>query len=41
VATRARILDGAPDVFARKGYHKALVAGIVRASGLRSIGSPG
>jgi AcrR family transcriptional regulator len=33
VATRARILDGALDVFARKGYHRALVDDIVRASG--------
>lgn len=33
VATRERILDGALDVFARKGYHRALVDDIVRASG--------
>lgn len=33
VATRARILDGALDVFARKGYHRAIVDDIVRASG--------
>jgi AcrR family transcriptional regulator len=33
VATRTRILDGALDVFARKGYHRALVDDIVRASG--------
>lgn len=33
VATRDRILDGALDVFARKGYHRAIVDDIVRASG--------
>jgi TetR/AcrR family transcriptional regulator, fatty acid metabolism regulator protein len=33
VATRERILDGALDVFARKGYHRAIVDDIVRASG--------
>jgi TetR/AcrR family fatty acid metabolism transcriptional regulator len=33
VATRTRILDGALDVFARKGYHRAIVDDIVRASG--------
>lgn len=33
IATRTRILDGALDVFARKGYHRALVDDIVRASG--------
>ena len=33
VATRMRILDGALDVFARKGYHRAIVDDIVRASG--------
>ena len=33
VATRVRILDGALDVFARKGYHRAIVDDIVRASG--------
>jgi AcrR family transcriptional regulator len=32
-ATRERILGAALDVFARKGYHKALVDDIVRASG--------
>ena len=33
IATRERILDGALDVFARKGYHRAIVDDIVRASG--------
>ncbi|HEY4658632.1 MAG TPA: TetR/AcrR family transcriptional regulator, partial [Gemmatimonadaceae bacterium] len=33
VATRERILDAALDVFARKGYHRARVDDIVRASG--------
>jgi AcrR family transcriptional regulator len=33
VATRDRILDGALEVFARKGYHGASVDDIVRASG--------
>jgi TetR/AcrR family fatty acid metabolism transcriptional regulator len=33
VATRDRILDGALEVFARKGYHGAIVDDIVRASG--------
>jgi TetR/AcrR family transcriptional regulator, fatty acid metabolism regulator protein len=33
MATRERILDGALDVFARKGYHRAIVDDIVRASG--------
>jgi AcrR family transcriptional regulator len=33
LATRTRILDGALDVFARKGYHRAIVDDIVRASG--------
>jgi TetR/AcrR family transcriptional regulator, fatty acid metabolism regulator protein len=33
VATRDRILDAALDVFARKGYHRAIVDDIVRASG--------
>jgi AcrR family transcriptional regulator len=33
VATRERILEGALDVFARKGYHRASVDDIVRASG--------
>ena len=33
VVTRMRILDGALDVFARKGYHRAIVDDIVRASG--------
>jgi AcrR family transcriptional regulator len=33
VATRERILDGALEVFARKGYHGAIVDDIVRASG--------
>ena len=33
VATRERILDGALDVFACKGYHRAIVDDIVRASG--------
>ena len=32
VATRERILHAALTVFARKGYHKALVDDIVRAS---------
>ncbi len=32
IATRERILDAALDVFARKGYHRALVDDIVRAS---------
>ena len=32
VATRDRILDAALDVFARKGYHRATVDDIVRAS---------
>jgi TetR/AcrR family transcriptional regulator, fatty acid metabolism regulator protein len=32
-ATRERILDAALDVFARKGYHRAIVDDIVRASG--------
>jgi len=32
-ATRDRILEAALDVFARKGYHRALVDDIVRASG--------
>jgi len=33
VATRDRILDAALEVFARKGYHRAIVDDIVRASG--------
>ena len=33
VATRERILDAALDVFARKGYHRAIVDDIVRVSG--------
>jgi AcrR family transcriptional regulator len=33
VATRERILDAALEVFARKGYHRAIVDDIVRASG--------
>ncbi len=33
IATRDRILDAALDVFARKGYHRAIVDDIVRASG--------
>ncbi|HUF93115.1 MAG TPA: TetR/AcrR family transcriptional regulator [Candidatus Limnocylindria bacterium] len=33
LATRERILDAALDVFARKGYHRAIVDDIVRASG--------
>lgn len=33
IATRDRILDAALDVFARKGYHRATVDDIVRASG--------
>lgn len=33
LATRARILEAALDVFARKGYHRAIVDDIVRASG--------
>lgn len=33
LATRDRILDAALDVFARKGYHRAIVDDIVRASG--------
>jgi AcrR family transcriptional regulator len=33
VATRDRILGAALDVFARKGYHRAIVDDIVRASG--------
>lgn len=33
VATRERILEAALDVFARKGYHRATVDDIVRASG--------
>jgi AcrR family transcriptional regulator len=32
LATRDRILDAALDVFARKGYHRAIVDDIVRAS---------
>lgn len=32
VATRERILDAALEVFARKGYHRAIVDDIVRAS---------
>ncbi|HXH82124.1 MAG TPA: helix-turn-helix domain-containing protein, partial [Candidatus Tectomicrobia bacterium] len=32
MATRERILEAALDVFARKGYHRASVADIVRAS---------
>ncbi len=32
-ATRERILDAALEVFAGKGYHRALVDDIVRASG--------
>ena len=32
IATRERILDAALEVFARKGYHRALVDDIVRAS---------
>ncbi|MBI2158922.1 MAG: TetR/AcrR family transcriptional regulator [Candidatus Rokubacteria bacterium] len=32
IATRGRILDAALEVFARKGYHRALVDDIVRAS---------
>src|SRR5512132_2124662 len=32
LATRARILDAALEVFARKGYHRAIVDDIVRAS---------
>ena len=33
LATRDRILEAALDVFARKGYHRAIVDDIVRASG--------
>jgi len=33
LATRDRILDAALEVFARKGYHRAIVDDIVRASG--------
>ncbi len=33
LATRERILDAALEVFARKGYHRAIVDDIVRASG--------
>jgi AcrR family transcriptional regulator len=33
VSTRERILEGALDVFARKGYHRAIVDDIVQASG--------
>src|SRR2546427_10038644 len=32
-ATRERILDAALEVFARKGYHRAIVDDIVRTSG--------
>jgi AcrR family transcriptional regulator len=34
VATRGRILEAALDVFARKGYHRATVDDIVRASAM-------
>ena len=33
IATRDRILDAALEVFAGKGYHRAIVDDIVRASG--------
>jgi TetR/AcrR family transcriptional regulator, fatty acid metabolism regulator protein len=33
LATRDRILEAALDIFARKGYHRAIVDDIVRASG--------